>query len=82
MMSNVQLSKQNALGYLKSQILAWPGISKHPHSYGGTEFRFGRAKVGHLDDGGTLHLPLPKAVLKQFEGYRIQRETTNGYIST
>jgi Luciferase len=61
-MSNGQVSKQNALADLGSQILAWPGISKHPHSYGGAEFRFGRAEVGHLHDGGTLDIPFPKAV--------------------
>lgn len=61
-MSNGQFSKQNALADLERQILAWPGISKHPHSYGGTEFRFGNAEVGHLHDSGTLDIPLPKTV--------------------
>jgi hypothetical protein len=62
MMSNGQLSKQNTLADLESQILAWPGISKHPHSYGGTEFRFGSAELGHLHDGGTMDIPFPKVV--------------------
>lgn len=53
------------MDYLKeieSRILEWPGVSAHPHRFGGKEFRFGRAEIGHLHRDGTLDIPFPRAV--------------------
>jgi Family of unknown function (DUF5519) len=46
----------------RDEVRAWPGMSAHPHRFGGTEFRIGRAEVGHLHEHGTLDIPYPRSV--------------------
>jgi hypothetical protein len=49
--------------YLKSfedEISAWPQISVHSHRFGGREFRFGGAELGHMHNGGILDIPFPR----------------------
>jgi hypothetical protein len=50
------------LQQLECQISSWPQISIHPHSFGGHEFRFGHAELGHLHPDGTLDIPFPPTV--------------------
>ena len=38
------------------------GVLAHPHRFGGKEFRFGNAEIGHLHPNGTLDIPFPRAV--------------------
>src|ERR1700730_18634627 len=38
----------NRLKKLEDEISAWPHVSIHPHRFGGREFRFGDADVGHI----------------------------------
>ena len=40
----------------------WPGVSTHPHRFGGTEFRFKAAEIGHIHPGGIVDIPFPRAV--------------------
>jgi hypothetical protein len=47
---------------LKEQVAAWPHISTRPHRFGGREFRFGRAEVGHVHFGGTVDIPFTRAI--------------------
>src|ERR1043166_7566638 len=47
---------------LEEQVGAWPQVSVHPHRFGGLEFRFGDAEIGHLHLGGTVDIPFPRAV--------------------
>jgi len=47
---------------LEEQVAAWPHVSVHPHRFGGREFRFGNAELGHVHLGGTVDIPLPRAV--------------------
>ena len=47
---------------LEDTVAAWPQISAHPHRFGGKEFRFGRAEVGHTHDGGIVDIPFPRSV--------------------
>ena len=47
---------------LEEQVAAWPHISVHPHRFGGREFRFGNAELGHVHLGGTVDIPFPRAV--------------------
>src|SRR5438094_87060 len=44
---------------LEEQVAAWPHVSVHPHRFGGREFRFGNAELGHVHLGGTVDIPLP-----------------------
>jgi Family of unknown function (DUF5519) len=50
------------LNQLVEQISSWPGVSVHPHRFGGKEFCFGHAEIGHIHPGGILDIPMPRAI--------------------
>jgi hypothetical protein len=62
--------KKAAAGYwnmkhlkrLDEEVSAWPHISVHTHRFGGREFRFGSAEVGHVHEGGIVDIPFPRLV--------------------
>ncbi len=47
---------------LEDEISAWPHITIHPHRFGGREFLFGNAEVGHVHMGGIVDIPFPRPV--------------------
>jgi hypothetical protein len=47
---------------LRQQLSTWPHVSVHPHRFGGLEFRFGRAEIGHVHTGGTIDIPFPRTI--------------------
>jgi len=47
---------------LEDEVSTWPNVSVHPHRFGGKEFRFGKAEIGHVHRGGTVDIPFPRAV--------------------
>lgn len=47
---------------IEAEVGRWPGVSKHPHRFGGVEFRYGRVELGHLHGGHLADLPLPRAL--------------------
>ena len=47
---------------LEDDVSTWPNISVHPHRFGGREFRFGSAEVGHIHAGGVVDIPFPRSV--------------------
>jgi hypothetical protein len=46
----------------EEQVSAWPNVTVHPHRFGGKEFLFGSAEVGHVHVGGIVDIPFPLAV--------------------
>ena len=52
----------NFLKTLEAEVSAWPNVSIHPHRFGGREFRFGNAEVGHVHTGGIVDIPFPRSV--------------------
>jgi luciferase-like monooxygenase len=52
----------NYLERLENEVFAWPNVTIHPHQYGGKEFRFARAEIGHVHTGGTVDIPFPRAI--------------------
>jgi len=52
----------NFLKTLEAEVSAWPNLSIHPHRFGGREFRFGNAEVGHVHTGGTVDIPFPRSI--------------------
>src|SRR5437660_6086570 len=52
----------NDLSELEHELSAWPSISIHAHRFGGKEFRFGSAEVGHIHRRGTVDIPFPRPV--------------------
>ena len=47
---------------LEQEISLWPGASAHPHRFGGREFRFKAAEIGHIHIGGTVDIPFPRSI--------------------
>lgn len=47
---------------LEDEVSMWENISTHPHRFGGREFRFGSAEVGHVHVGGVVDIPFPRPV--------------------
>ena len=47
---------------LEEEISTWPNISIHPHRFGGREFRFGSAELGHVHTGGVVDIPFSRSV--------------------
>jgi hypothetical protein len=47
---------------LEEEVSAWPNMTVHAHRFGGREFRFGSAEVGHVHMGGTLDIPFTRSV--------------------
>ena len=47
---------------LEDEVSSWVNISTHPHRFGGKEFRFGDAEVGHVHAGGIVDIPFPRVV--------------------
>lgn len=52
----------NYLSRLEAEVSAWPNVSVHPHRFGGKEFRFGKAEIGHVHRDGTVDIPFPRVV--------------------
>jgi Family of unknown function (DUF5519) len=46
----------------EQEVSSWPQVSIHPHRFGGREFRFGSAEVGHIHTGGIVDIPFPRSV--------------------
>jgi hypothetical protein len=52
----------NFLKLFEDEVTAWPNVSAHPHRFGGREFLFGSAEVGHTHVGGIVDIPFPRPV--------------------
>ena len=42
---------------LEQGVSGWQHASFHPHRFGGMEFRFGDAEVGHVHTNGIVDIP-------------------------
>ena len=47
---------------LEEEVSVWPNISVHPHRFGGREFRFREAEVGHVHSNGVVDIPFPRSL--------------------
>ena len=43
-------------------VMAWPGVTAHPHRFGGTEYRLGQRELGHIHGDGLVDIPFPRRV--------------------
>jgi Family of unknown function (DUF5519) len=70
---------------LEEEVWAWPHISIHPHRFGGREFRFGRAEVGHVHTSGIVDIPFPRSVCNALLAEGLAEEhhwvTNSGWIT-
>src|SRR5882724_2845151 len=47
---------------LEDEVSTWPHVSVHSHRFGGREFLFDKAEVGHVHTGGIIDIPFPRSV--------------------
>src|SRR6266513_3595330 len=47
---------------LEDTVASWSRISVYPHRFGGREFRFANAEVGHVHTGGIVDIPFPRSI--------------------
>jgi hypothetical protein len=52
----------NFLKKVEEELSVLPEASVHPHRFGGREFRFGNAEVGHIHTGGIVDIPFPRSI--------------------
>jgi hypothetical protein len=46
----------------EQEVSAWQHVTVHPHRFGGVEFLFGAAEVGHVHTSGAVDIPFPRSV--------------------
>ena len=51
-----------SIEHFDREVMSWVGVTSHPHRFGGREYRFGSAEIGHMHAGGTLDIPFPRSV--------------------
>jgi len=47
------------LQQISDEVVGWPQVTAAPHRFGGTEYRFDQAEIGHIHRDGTLDIPYP-----------------------
>jgi hypothetical protein len=47
---------------IHTAALAWPGVTAHPHRFGGTEYRLGKREIGHVHGSSLVDIPFPTKV--------------------
>lgn len=56
------MSLKDELDRIRDEVAGWEGVSTEPHRFGGIEFRFGKAEVGHIHGNGMLDIPFPLTI--------------------
>lgn len=59
---------------LEQQIASWPQVSVHSHRFGGREFRFRSAEIGHVHPGGMVDIPFPRSLRDALVDERLAEE--------
>jgi hypothetical protein len=55
-------SDQRRSEAIDREVRAWPDVSRHPHRFGGTEYRLGKREIGHVHGESLVDVPLPRAL--------------------
>ena len=56
------MSVRGAGEEIRTTVIEWPGVTAHPHRFGGTEYRLGRRELGHVHGDSLADIPFPKRV--------------------
>jgi hypothetical protein len=65
---------QDHLKKLEDEVSTWPHVSVHPHRFGGHEFLFDKAEVGHMHTGGIVDIPFPRSLRDALLANRLAEE--------
>lgn len=58
----ITLAVSGACEQINQIVLAWAGVSVHPHRFGGTEYRLGKREIGHIHGDRLVDIPFPSKV--------------------
>jgi hypothetical protein len=50
---------------IQHEVLSWPGVSAHPHRFGGAEFQVNGHEIGHVHGDRLADLPFPVRVRRE-----------------
>lgn len=50
---------------ITSELTGWPGVTVHPHRFGGVEFQLNGHELGHLHGSRQADLPFPVRVRQE-----------------
>ncbi len=50
---------------IHTAVMAWDGVSAHPHRFGGTEYRLGQREIGHIHAERLVDIPFTKKARDQ-----------------
>ena len=64
----------NHLKKLEEEVSTWPHVSVHAHRFGGGEFLFDKAELGHVHTGGIVDIPFPRPVRDALLGEALAEE--------
>lgn len=56
------MSVNGAKVRIEEAVLTWPGVTAHPHRFGGTEYRLGGRELGHIHGESLVDIPFPTRV--------------------
>jgi hypothetical protein len=62
MQQGIELVIVNVLTTLDQEISQWPHVSVRSHRFGGREFLFGKAEIGHIHIGGIVDIPFTRPI--------------------
>ena len=60
-----KITRDNSMTYVEKveeEVSSWADVSVHPHRFGGREFRFRNAEIGHIHVGGIVDIPFQRAI--------------------
>ena len=53
------MSVKEAAAQINATVMQWPGVTAHPHRFGGTEYRLGKRELGHIHGDHLVDIPFP-----------------------
>lgn len=56
------MSVRGAGEEIRTLVIEWPGVTAHPHRFGGTEYRLGRREFGHVHGDSLADIPFTKRI--------------------
>jgi hypothetical protein len=56
------MSLKGAQTRITETVTSWPGVTAHPHRFGGVEYGIGKREIGHIHGDHLVDIPFPKKV--------------------
>ena len=56
------MSIKGAQKSITDAVTSWPGVTSHPHRFGGVEYVIGKREIGHIHGDHLVDIPFPKKV--------------------